>query len=104
MSILPSPSPVVWTPAAPAIGGSGSGIVEFSASTFGQYVSAHADTSGVPKCKDLCRPIFEYKKGESKGNSAAYSLEPGAPTGKSVLWLFSVKKIEVPPGGFVFMG
>ena len=104
MSISPTPSPVVWAPAAPAVGGSGSGIAAFSASTLGQYVRAHEDTSGVPKCKGLCRPVFEYRKGESKGNSAAYSLEPGAPPGKSPLWLFSVKRIEVPAGGFVFWG
>ena len=60
VSITPSQSPVVWVPAAPAVGGSGSGIADFSASTLGQYVRAHEDTSGVPKCKGLCRPIFEH--------------------------------------------
>ena len=106
VAITPSPSPVVWVPAAPAVGGSGSGIAAFSASTLGQYVRAHEDTSGVPKCKRLCRPIFEHKTSQTnqKGGSVGYGLEPGAPTGKSALWLFSVKKIEVPAGGFVFLG
>ena len=101
--VTPSPSPVVWVPAAPAVGGSGSGIADFSASTLGQYVCAHEDTSGLPKCKGLCRPIFEYKTNPSSGGTG-YGLVPGAPTGKSALWLFSVKKIEVPAGGFVFLG
>ena len=104
MCITPSPSPVVWVPAAPAVGGSGSGIADFSASTFGQYVRAHEDTSGVPKCKGMCRPIFEHKTTSSRGGAAGVHLEPGAPAGKSALWLFSAKKIEVPSGGFVFLG
>ena len=73
-----------WVPAAPAVGGSGSGIADFSASTLGQYVHAHEDTSGVPKCKGLCRPIFEYTTNQPSG-SAGYCLELGAPTGKSAL-------------------
>ena len=91
MAIAPSPSPVVWVPSAPAVGGSGSGIADFSASTLGQYVRAHEDTSGVPKCNGLCWPIFEYKTNSSSG-SAGYALVPGAPTGKSALWLLSSKK------------
>ena len=95
-----------WVPAAPAVGGSGSGIADFSASTLGQYVRAHEDTSGVPKCKGLCRPIFEHTASQTNqmGGSAGYFLQPGAPTGKSALWLFSVRRIEVPAGGFVFLG
>ena len=42
-----------WVPTAPAVGGSGSGIADFSASTLGQYVRAHEDTSGVLKCNGL---------------------------------------------------
>ena len=63
----------------------------------------HEDTSGVPKCKGLCRPIFEHKTNSSSG-AAGFHLEPGAPTGKSALWLLAAKKIEVPAGGFVFLG
>ena len=103
MCITPSFSPVVWAPAAPAVGGSGLGIADFSASTFGQYVRAHEDTSGVPNSKGLCRPIFEHKTNSSSG-AAGFHLEAGAPTGKSALWLFAAKKIEVPAGGFVFLG
>ena len=103
MCITPSSSPVVWVPAAPAVGGSGSGIADFSASPLGQYVRAHEDTSGVPKCKGLCRPIFEHKTNSSSG-AAGFHLEPGDPTGKSALWLFAAKRIEVPAGGFVFLG
>ena len=103
VAITPSQSPVVWVPAAPALGGSGSGIADFSASTLGQYVRAHEDTSGVPKCKGLCRPIFEHKTNSSSG-AAGFHLETGAPTGKSALWLFAAKKIEVPAGGVVFLG
>ena len=103
VTITPSPSPVVWVPAAPAVGGSGTGVADFSASTLGQYVRAHEDTSGVPKCTGLARPVFECKVNQSTGAGAGYGLVPGAPTGKSALWLFSTKRIEVP-AGFVFLG
>ena len=73
------------------------------ASPLGQYVGAHEDTSGVPKCKGLCRPIFEHKTNSPSG-AAGFHLESGAPTGTSALWLFAAKKIEVPAGGFVFLG
>ena len=100
-----------WVPMAPAVGGSGSGIADFSASTLGQYVRAHEDTSGphgVPKFKGLCRPIFEHRtnlsSGSPAGSTAGSTLVLAAPAGESALWLCSVKKIEVSAGGFVFLG
>ena len=102
VSIAPSQSPVVWLPRAPAVGGGGSGVADFSASTLGQYLRTHEDTSGVPKCKGLVRPVFEVKASQPNGAAGGtWHLEPGCPPGKSALWLFSLKKIEVPAGGFV---
>ena len=50
----------------------------------------------VPKCKGLCRPIFEHKTSQTnqKGGSVGYGLEPGAPTGR---WfcVFGLKVIAV---------
>ena len=103
VAISPSPSPVVWLPAAPAVGGGGSGVADFSASTLGQYVRAHEDTSGVPKCKGLVRPVFEVEAMQSTGAGAGYGLVPGAAPGKSMLWLLSTKKIEVLAGVLCFL-
>ena len=66
--------PVAWVPAAPAIGGSGSGIADFSASTLGQYLRARADTRGVPKYKGLVRLVFEVKAPQSNGVAGRYAL------------------------------
>ena len=101
--ITPSTSPVVWLPQAPAVGGegSGSGVADFEAATLGQFLRSHEDTTGVPKCKGLARPVFEMKASQAQG---AYVLMPGAAPGRSALWLFTTKKIEVPGKGFVFLG
>ena len=104
VTITPSPTPVVWHPLSPAVGGegSGSGIANFEAATLGQFLRSHEDTTGVPKCKGLARPVFEMKA--SQASQGAYTLMPGAPQGRSALWLFTTKKIEVPGKGFVFLG
>ena len=100
----------MWLPHAPAVGGegSGSGVANFEAATLGQFLRSHEDTTGVPKCKGLVRPVFEMRVSqppESQGQSkAAYALMPGALPGRSALWLFTTKKIEVPGKGFVFLG
>ena len=102
VTITPSPAPVVWLPQAPAVGGEGSaGVATFDAATLGQFLRSHEDTTGVPKCKGLARPVFEMKAQASQG---AYALMPGASPGRSALWLFTTKKIEVPGKGFVFLG
>ena len=100
VTITPSPSPVVWMPGAPAVGGGGSGAADFSCDTLGQYIQTHEDTSGLPKCLGLARPVFEYKTNQASPEL----LQPGAPPGKSSCWLFSTKKIEVLAGGFTFLG
>ena len=109
VSITPSPSPVAWLPNAPAVGGDGSdsGVANFEAGSLGQFLRSHEDTSGVPKCKGLCRPVFEHKASQEAGAAAgsnSYALMPGAPPGRSALWLFTTKKVEVPAKGFVFLG
>ena len=104
VTITPSPAPVVWLPQAPAVGGegSGSGVANFEAATLGQFLRSHEDTTGVPKCKGLVRPVFEMKA--SQASQGAYALMPGAAPGRSPLWLFTSKKIEVPGKGVVFLG
>ena len=104
VTITPSPTPVVWVPNAPAVGGegSGSGVADFEAATLGQFLRSHEDTTGVPKCKGLARPVFEMKC--SQASQGAYALMPGAAPGRSPLWLFTTKKIEVPVKGCVFLG
>ena len=89
---------------APAVGGegSGSGVAMFEAATLGQFLRSHEDTTGVPKCKGLARPVFEMKA--SQASQGAYALMPGAAPGRSALWLFTTKKSEVPGKGFVFIG
>ena len=93
VTITPSPTPVVWLPHAPAVGGegSGSGVANFEAATLGQFLRSHEDTTGVPKCKGLARPVFEMKA--SQASQGAYALMPGAAPGRSALWLFTTKKI-----------
>ena len=82
VSITPSPTPVVWLPNAPAIGGEGSGlgVEKFEAATLGQFLRSHEDTLTVPpKCKGLVRPVFEMKA--SQQTQGAYALMPSAPQG-----------------------
>ena len=88
VSKTPSPTPVVWLPNAPAIGGEGSGlgVEKFEAATLGQFLRSHEDTTGVPKCKGLARPVFEMKA--SPASQGAYTLMPGASPGRSALWLY----------------
>jgi len=110
----PSPSPVAWVPSSPAVGGnfeggedsSGSqGGTVFGTATLGQFLRSHEDVSTVPKCTGLVRPIFEMKTlTQNSGGRAVYSIQPGAPSGQSALWLFTSKKIELPPGAFVALG
>ena len=103
VTITPSLAPVVWLPQAPAVGGegSGSGVANFEAATLGQYLRSHEDIAGVPKCKGLVRPVFEMKASQQQQVQA---LMPWAPAGRSALWLFTMKKIEVPGKGFAFLG
>ena len=102
VTITPSPTPVVWLPHAPAVGGegSGSGVANFEAATLGQFLRSHEDTTGVPKCKGLARPVFEMKA--SPASQGAYALMPGASPGRSALWLYTMKKIEIPGKGLCF--
>ena len=104
VTITPSTAPVAWLPQAPAVGGegSGSGVANFEAATLGQYLRSHEDTTGVPKCKGLARPVFEMKA--SQASQGAYTLMLGAAPGRSALWLFTTKKFEVPGQGFTFLG
>ena len=93
VTITPSPTPVVWLPHAPAVGGEGSaGVANFEAATLGQFLRSHEDTTGVPKCKGLARPVFEMKAQVSA--PGAYALMPGAAPGRSPLWLFATKKMR----------
>ena len=90
---------------APAVGGegSGSGVAKFEVAILGQLLRSHEDTTGVPKCKGLARPVFEMKA--SQAPQGAYVLMPGAAApGRSASWLFTTKNIEVPGKGFVFLG
>ena len=79
VSITPSPTPVVWLPNAPAIGGEGSGlgVEKFEAATLGQFLRSHECTVTVPKCKGLVRPVFEMKA--SQQTQGAYALMPSPP-------------------------
>ena len=51
------------------------GSADFEAATLGQFLRLHEDTTGVPKCKGLARPVSEMKAPASQG---AYALMPGA--------------------------
>ena len=94
----------MWVPHAPAVGGEGSaGVANFEAATLGQFLRSHEDTTGVPKCQGLARPVFEMKA-SPQSQQGACALMPGAAPGRSALWLFATKKIEVPGKGFVFLG
>ncbi len=112
VTITPSPSPVAWVPSMPAVGGDSNGPdpAAFSASTLGQYLCSHEDVSGgVPKCIGLLRPVFEVRpapaqQSGSSGGASAYVLQPGAAVGRSALWLFTAKRIEIAGGGFVALG
>ena len=119
VTITPSPSPVVWAPFAPAVGGANSQTPAFSTDELGQYLKSYEDVSGlsgVPKCTGLVRPVFEMKpvqqqaqnaggsSNSSSSSGSGYVLQPGAPPGHSALWLATSKKIEVPANGFVFLG
>ena len=78
VTVTPSPTPVVWLPHAPAVGGEGSaGVANFEAATLGQFLRSHEDTTGVPKCKGQARPVFEMKA--SQQNLGAYALMPAPP-------------------------
>ena len=108
VTVTPSPTTVVWVPEKVFPGGEvgeeggGSGVAKFEAATLGQLFRSHEDTTGVPKCKGLARPVFEMKA--SQAPPGAYALMPGAVPGRSALWLFTTKKVEVPGRGFVFLG
>jgi hypothetical protein len=113
VTMVPSPSPIAWVPASPAVGGnseggedgSGSQKRVFGAATLGQFLRSHEDVSGLPKCTGLMRPIFEIKTvTQNSGGRAAYSIQPGASPGLSPLWLFASKKIELGAGAFVALG
>ena len=108
VTIIPSPSPVVWVPQAPAVGGS-TPSPGFSADTLGVFLPSHDSTGGVPKYSGMVRGMFEVKSkanGSPTGSSpvSAYSLEPGAPPGMSPLWIALLKKVEVPSNSFVCVG
>ena len=94
VSITPSPTPVVWLPNAPAIGGQGSGlgVEKFEAATLGQFLRSHECTVTVPKCKGLVRPVFEMKA--SQASLGAYAPMPASSPGRSALWLFTTKKLR----------
>ena len=108
VTITPSPSPVVWAPSAPAVGGADSQTPAFSTDALGQYLKSYEDVSGVPKCTGLVRPVFEMKPVQQaqmeSSSGSGYVLQPGAPPGHSALWLATSKKFEVPANGFVLLG
>ena len=53
VTITPSPSPVAWVSAGPAVGG------DFSASNLGQYLRPHEGTTQIsPTCIGFARPRF----------------------------------------------
>ena len=81
VAITPSSAPVVWLPNAPAVGGDyRDGVDKFEAATLGQYLRLHEDTSGVPKCKGLVRPVFEMKASQpTQGGTGTYALMPAPP-------------------------
>ena len=91
-------------PSKPAVGGDSEGSVyqTFSAKTLGQYLRSHEDVSGVPKCLGVVRPFFEWKT--AAANAGAFSVQPGAPPGRSLLWLFTRTKLEIPAGACVALG
>ena len=93
VTVTPSPTPVVWLPHAPAVGGEGSaGVANFEAATLGQFLRSHEDTTGVPKCKGLARPVFEMKAQASA--PGAYMLMPGAAPGRSPLCFLQQRKLR----------
>ena len=108
VTITPSPSPVVWIPHAPAVGGSDA-APDFSADALGAFLPSHDDTSGVPKYTGMVRGVFEVRvkagsAAASSGNRPEYHIEPGAPPGQSALWILLLKKVEVPANSFVCVG
>jgi hypothetical protein len=108
VTITPSPSPVVWVPHAPAVGGeSSTAPLDFSADTIGAFLPSHDNTSGVPKYAGMVRCVFETRAKSGGGASCgapAYAIVPGAPLGLSPLWIFWLKKVEVPANSFVCVG
>ncbi|MCP5110432.1 MAG: hypothetical protein GY953_06315 [bacterium] len=65
--------------------------------------------AGVRYYRELLRPVFEVRpapaqQSGSSGGASAYVLQPGAAVGRSALWLFTAKRIEIAGGGFVALG
>ena len=87
--------------AAGLVRGSGSGVAKFEVATLEQFLRSHEDTTTVPKCKGLVRPVFEMKAGSGQQAHQKYTLQPDP---QNALWLFTIKKFEVPGNGFVFLG
>ena len=117
VQITPSATPVAWLPQrphVPAVGSEGEGsgspgaslVANFDSAILGQFLRSHEDTTAVPRCKGLVRPVFEMKAGPGPQGSpqGAYTLMPMAGPMASALWLLASKKIEVPAKGFVFLG
>ena len=104
VAITPSPSPVVWVPQAPAVGGESSvAPPDFSADTLGAFLPSHDDTSGVPKYAGMVRGVFQTRA-KAASSTGAYAIEPGAPPGYSPLWIVLLKKFEVPANSFACVG
>ena len=109
VTITPSPSPVVWVPQAPAVGGeSSTASPDFSADTLGAFLPSHDSTSGVPKYAGMVRGFFEVRakvdRSTASSTAPAYAIEPGAPPGVCPLWIVLLKKVEVPGNSFVCVG
>ena len=104
VTITPSPTPVVWLPHAPAVGGEGSaGVANFEAATLGQFLRSHEDTTGVPKCKGLARPVFEMKASQASQGGCIRADAWGRPRAESFVVVYNEEN-EVPGKGFVFLG
>ena len=113
VTITPSPTPVVWVPQAPAVGGESSiDSSHFSADTLGAFLPSHDGTGERPKYAGMVWGVFEVKakaNGVARGVAAssaasAYAIEPGAPPGVCPLWIVLLKKVEVPGNNFVCVG
>ena len=112
VQLTPSATPVVWLPQrphVPAVGSEGEGsgspgaslVASFDSAILGQFLRSHEDTTAVPQCKGLVRPVFEIKAEPGPPGSPliTYALLP-----TTALWLLASKDIVVPAKGFVFLG
>ena len=106
VTITPSPTPVVWVPQAPAVGGESSiDSSRCSADTLGAFLPSHDGTGGFPKYAGMVRGVFEVRakvcKEDTSSGAPAYAIEPVTTPGVCALWIVLLKKVEVPGNNFV---